>query len=122
MTALLIILLISQEFIFNLWLGDRIEVNYFMSILFVVFYVFQMISGTYEPFINATGKLKLSLRVLMFTIPLFIPVTYILITYYNLEASGMLIGLILLTSIPSSIFSIMQSKKILTGAKGIWNK
>lgn len=122
LTALLIILLISQKFIFNLWLGDRIEVNYFMSILFLVFYIFQMISGTYEPFINSTGKLKLSLRVLMCSVPLFIPITYLLITYFNLEASGMLIGLILFTSIPSSVFSIIQSKKILAGAKGIWNK
>ena len=93
-----------------------------MSFLFVIFYVFQMLSGVYEPFINSTGKLKLSLVILMFTVPLFIPFTYVLITDFELQSAGILIGLILLTGLPSSLLAFIQSRKLLTGAKGIWNQ
>ena len=118
----LIIMLICQEFVFRLWLKGRVEVNYTTAILFILFYIFQMLAGIYEPFINATNKLTVQIRVLIFSVPLFIPATIYLVKYLNLGANGILIALLVFSSVPSTILAFIQSKKILEGAKGIWNK
>jgi len=118
----LIIMLICQEFIFRIWLKGRIDVSYPLSILFIIYYALQMLAGIYEPFINSTNKLRLQMRITYILIPLFIPVTIYLVKYLGLGPSGILIALILLNGLPATILSMIQSKKILEGASGIWNK
>ena len=119
---MMLVLLLIQKLIFSLWLSGKVEVNYTMSLLFIIYYVLQMISGIYEPFINATGKLYIQLRVLMISVPLFIPLTYLLVTHFNFGASGILVAIISVSALPVAIINYVQSRKILAHSTGVWNK
>jgi len=118
----LVIMLLMQNFVFQLWLRGRIEVDYILSILFIVNYALQMINAIYSPLINAAAKLKLSLIILPLTVVLFLGLSYVFTKILGLGAKGVLIALILAQGIPAAVLSPLQGYKILSGAKGIWNK
>lgn len=122
LTGGLIVMVLLQKTVYHFWLHDRLTVDYTMSLLFIVFYSLQMWANIYEPFINATSKLKLQLIIILVIIPLFIPFTVYFVKYLKLGPKGILISMIMISGIPAGILSTIQSRKILTNESGIWNK
>lgn len=110
-----------QDFVFKIWLKGKVEFNLSLSLAFVVYGLVFQWGSIYNPFLNATGKLKLQLILLFISVPLFIPLCILLVKTLQLGALGIVLALIFL-SLPSSIIYTIQSKKILDGSDGIWCK
>jgi len=111
-----------QDIVFSIWLKGRVQVDYILSFLIVLHFSLQIINTIYNPFINATGKLRLSITMLPAIVLLFLGLAYWFTHDLELGAKGVLIALIIAQGIPAAILSPIQSYKILKGAKGIWNK
>ncbi|MDZ4121264.1 MAG: oligosaccharide flippase family protein, partial [Candidatus Cloacimonadaceae bacterium] len=111
-----------QKFVFRLWVGELIEIDYALSLLFVVYISFQMWNTIYASFINSTSKLKLSLYLAILLVPPFIPGAVLLVKYMDLGAKGLLINLILLQALPAAIIGPIQTNRIINNVRGIWNQ
>lgn len=116
----LILLTAISPFVFNLWLGSKIETSIYVSIA-VAFYTFCKIMGAiYMHQINGTGKVRIQLItysiIALFAIPVMI---------YSCRQWG-LVGIVLVPSIAFFIQFIIcrvQLNRIINQtAKGIWNK
>jgi len=121
MVVLLLVSLLAQDMVFRIWLKGRVQFDVWLSTAFVVYGAITLWTAIYNPLLNATAKLTIQLRLLMITVPLFIPLCIVLVQYAGLGAKGIVFALIA-TSLPSAILYTIQCAKILSGAEGIWNK
>lgn len=122
LSAVLVLMLLVQKTVYRFWLHDKIEVNYFLSLLFVIFYSLQMWATIYEPFINSTSKLKIQLLISSVLVPLFIPFSILLVRDLALGPAGILIATLVLSGLPMAFVSWYQAKKILENSTGIWTQ
>jgi len=117
----IILMLILSPIIFKIWIGERVIIPYKLSVIFSVYNVLILFLSPYTHFLNGVGKLNLGLVIGSFKIIFFLPVAFLLIK--PMGASGLVVALILINSIPNMIFNPLQYKKIITNrASGIWNK
>lgn len=116
----LILLTAISPFVFDLWLGSKVETSIYVSAA-IAFYTFCKIMGAiYMHQINGTGKVRIQLItysiIALFAIPVMI---------YSCRQWG-LVGIILVPSFAffaQFIISRMQLIRIINQtAKGIWNK
>ena len=121
-TIMMCVMLMFQKIVFDIWVHGKIEVNYTLSILFIIFYSLQMWQTIFETFINSTSKLKLSIVLASILIPLYIPAAIFFVKYLGLGAAGLLVSTILINDLPSTIIRPIQSKKILENKGGLWSK
>lgn len=117
---LIAFMILVYPFVFNLWLGDKVDVRLEMVLVVAVFVVTQMWAGLHSVVINGIGKLKFALLYCNVQTVLSIPVCYYL--GMQIGAIGVVLGTILIT-LPSMYFSPYQVVHLINGtAKGIWNK
>lgn len=118
----LFLMLLIQKPVFKIWLKGKVEVDYILSLLFVIFYALQMYNIIYNSFINATSKLRLSMIMGLLIVPAFILFVLLFTKYLNFGSKGILLALILTQTLPAAILTPIQSYKILNGTPGIWQK
>jgi O-antigen/teichoic acid export membrane protein len=110
-----------SDFAFRVWLGKDIEIPLTLSLSFVILNTFYIFFAPFSHFINGVGKLSIALRLVIFKMIIYLPVA-ILLTKWG-GATGLVLALIIVNSIPSSIIETWQYIKIINRkAKGIWNK
>jgi len=122
MTGVLVLMIVAQKLAFRIWIGDKIQVDYQLSILFAIYYLFYMVNNIYNPFINATSKIKLQMILYIILSILYLIVCLIFVKYLNLGIKGILLALVLFHDLPLAILTKIQSEKILNGVPGIWQK
>ncbi|HXK70858.1 MAG TPA: hypothetical protein PK455_06125, partial [Caldisericia bacterium] len=122
MTGVLVLMIVAQKCAFRIWIGDKIQVDYQLSILFAIYYLFYMVNNIYNPFINATSKIKLQMILYIILSILYLIVCLIFVKYLNLGIKGILLALVLFHDLPLAILTKIQSEKILNGVPGIWQK
>ena len=122
MTGVLVLMIVAQKWIFRLWVGDKIQVDYQLSILFGLYYLFYMINNIYNPFINATSKIKLQMILYVFLSILYLIMAVLFVKYLNLGIKGILLSLVIFHDLPLAILMKIQSGKILNCVPGIWQK
>jgi len=122
MVCILILMIIAQKWIFYIWIGDKIQVDYSLSILFSLYCLVYMLNSIYNPFVNATSKIKLQMILYTILSILYLIMAVIFVKYLNLGIKGIVLALILLHDLPLAIIMKIQSKKILSGAPGIWQQ
>jgi len=118
----MIVMLAIQKPFFQLWLKGKVEVDYILSLLFIIFYALQMYTIIYNSFINATSKLGLSMITGFLMVPAFVPAVLLFTRGLNFGSKGILLALIVVQTLPAAIITPLQSHKILSGSKGIWQK
>ena len=122
MVGVLVLMIIVQKWVFHIWIGDKIDVDYQLSILFVFYYLFYMLNNIYNPFINATSKIKLQMILYIFLSIIYLIMSVIFVKYLNLGIKGIVLSLVLFHDLPLSILTKIQSEKILNGTPGIWQQ
>ncbi len=122
MVGVLVLMIIVQKWVFHIWIGDKIDVDYQLSILFVFYYLFYMLNNIYNPFINATSKIKLQMILYIFLSIIYLIMSVIFVKYLNLGIKGIVLSLVLFHDLPLSILTKIQSEKILDGKPGIWQQ
>jgi len=117
----LFLMLAVQKPVFHIWLKDRVVIDYGLSLSFVAYNALRLYDSIYNPLINATGRLKLQMILILIFVPFFIPLSVGLVKYLGLGAKGVVLALIAIT-IPAVVYKPIQCKKILAGEKGIWTQ
>lgn len=120
--VIMVLMILPQKFIFRIWLGDKIEVNWTLSILFAIYYIFYMSISIYRPLINSTSKIKLQMIAYSIMTVAYIATVIIFVKGLGLGVNGIVLALILTYVLPLAILTRIQAHKILEGAGGIWEK
>lgn len=117
----MLLMFILSDFMFYLWVGDRVIVPLSLSISFALYNIFVMFFSPYTYFLNGVGKLTLTIYKDVFKTILFLPVAIYLTTQWG--SCGILAALFFVNMIPNMIFDPIQYKKIINQtAQGIWNR
>ena len=117
----MITMLILSDYIYALWVGTDIHIDFKMSAMMAVYIFILIYSMRYSYFINGIGKLKLQLIISSAAAVLFIPIVYIVVKLTDDIICFM--AVMSLINIPGLIANRIQFSKLITGkAKGIWNQ
>jgi hypothetical protein len=101
-------------------LGDKIYVPFSLSLALAIFTSIQIIFTPYSIFVNATGKIKLSMYMTSLSILIYFSSIYIFGNIFS-NSSGIVLASI--STVFGGLFIPWQTYKILNGtATGIWNK
>lgn len=119
-TVLGLILILCSEFIYQLWIGDAIRVNYLILILMLAYFSLFMRWTIYGTFLNGIGKIRLQFYITLLEVLIHIPLAYFLGLLWGIP--GVLTSMILVAAI-NIIWPPLQLNRIISGtAKGLWNK
>lgn len=117
----IILMLVFSDIAFEIWLKGKVAIPLSISLSLALLNIFYVFFAPYTHFINGVGKLDLSLRIGVIKTIIFLPIAILLTQKFN--ASGLIIALLLVNSLPSSILEFIQYKKILKrNAYGIWSR
>ena len=116
----IIIMLFCSNWIFSIWLGNKIYVPFGLSLALAIFTSIQIIFTPYSIFVNATGKIKLSMYMTSLSILIYFSFIYL---FGNMFSNSLGIVLASISTIFAGLFIPWQTYKILNKtATGIWNK
>ena len=115
-------MLYLSDFFFNIWLGNKIEIEKILSYCWIFFVIARCYQSLFVVFLNGTNILKINLILSIFAIVLNIPLSIYLIKYLNYNSAGAILasGIFLLFS--GIILHYQYYKIINNSAKGIWLK
>ena len=118
-SGVVVLMFFLEGFAFNLWLGRNLDKSPNLSIALVVMNVLLILFSMYTSFINGTGRLKLSLYIVVVKMLLFVPLAYLFTSW--LEGTGLVLTLIVVNAIPNAILEFSQYRRIINKrANGIW--
>jgi O-antigen/teichoic acid export membrane protein len=116
------LMVVISPFIYNLWLGEKLDVSIILSIVVAISICFTTWVNMFNIVLNGTGKIKLQMYAWLFAALINIPASLFFVLVLNLGVVGVVLGTIS-SLIPLVILSPIQVNKIL-GKKdlGIWSK
>jgi len=115
-----IILLLISPYLFKLWLGDKVQVPFVLSMAMSSYVIVSIWQTIHVFFLNGIGKVKLQLYLVIFSSLINIPMAIFLGRKFGLV--GITITSTILFAIMGIVFSI-QTRKILNNtATKIWNE
>ncbi|GGW83530.1 lipopolysaccharide biosynthesis protein [Salegentibacter mishustinae] len=116
---ILIMLFVFYPFL-NFWVGENIEVPFFLALQWAIFVLLQTHNQIYTYFLNGTGKLNLQMWTNIFTLALNIPLSIFFAKNLGFGSAGVIMA----TNISILLYLILrkiQYNKIINGkATGIW--
>ncbi len=116
-----IVMQVISQWVFKLWVGNKVIVPVDLCIMLSVFTIIQIFLSPYSHFINGTGILKLTTSLTAFGIVLYIVLIFVFGNIFS-NSSGVVLAIIF-TSLIGAIIQPWQTHKILQlKAKGIWIK
>ncbi|WP_294600266.1 oligosaccharide flippase family protein [uncultured Phocaeicola sp.] len=118
--CIVILMIASSNIIYKLWIGDRAEVPFSMTLALGIFILINSWDALQVNLINGIGTIKLQTYVTLIGLIFHIPLSLFIGKYIG--AIGVVISMTIIICIYSIFFTI-QIKQILTQkAKGIWIK
>lgn len=120
LVPIIIILLLSSEFIFDIWLGGKVQTSFYFTIMMALFAIFRVLGQIYMYPLNGIGKIRLQL--ISYLIIAFIAIPSII---YFTRIWGLIGTMIIptITFLIQMIVNRIQLIKIINkSATGIWNK
>jgi O-antigen/teichoic acid export membrane protein len=121
-TLFVVIMIFSSNFAFKIWVGEKIIIDYRLSIGWGLFVVISSYSATYTYFLNGVGKIKLQVINASIAAIINIPLSIFLAKYVGLGSAGVIIATSV-TLLIYLIFGKIQYEKIINNkATGIWNE
>lgn len=110
-----IVMLLISNFVYDIWVGDKVLISFSLSMWVLIYNVVTMFSGLYVSFINGSGKLKIQ------TIACLISPVVFLFVAYGLMKAGVGVIAILIASVVCNfngiILAPLQTKYILKNFK-----
>lgn len=117
-----VLVLIFTPFIYRIWIGDAVQIPFILSASMCLYFICRCYGGTYNVFINGTGKVKLQSIALLVVVILYIPMVYLLAKVFNMGLISIPIALVF-TDFYSLFIAKMQYKRLIQNrTTGIWNK
>lgn len=120
-SIMLVMMVIVQKPLFNIWLKGKVEVNYTTSLLFVIYYIFYMQMSINGLYVNARSKLRLQMIITFPLAILFLFTSIFLMKNTGLGINSVILGNALYYALPFAILMTIQRKKLQKGEGGIWD-
>lgn len=118
----LVIMLVFSDFVYKIWLGDKITIPLRLSAAWAFFVAMQTFNSIFIQIINGAGKIKLQMIIGGTAAILNIPLSILFAKYYGLGVTGV-IGATIFTQVLAFMFYQIQYRKIVNNnLHGIWNK
>lgn len=109
-----ILLMFLAEPIITIWIGKELVVDNTLIIFMGLFVLISVWNNIYASFINATNILKIQIYTSIIAIFINIPISILLVKYFHLGVSAVVIGTILSLSL-FAVFGPLQTYNILKG-------
>ena len=117
----MLILLLSPV-IYKIWIGDSIHIPFILSAVMCLYFICKCYGGTYNMFINGTGKIRIQSITLAAMVLLYFPLAYLLAKILNIGLIAIPLSLIF-TDIYSLFIAKIHYKRLINNkAAGLWNK
>lgn len=117
-----IVVLVLSPFIYNIWIGKDVDVPFSLSACLCLYFICRCYGGTYNMFINGTGKIKLQSVLLAIVVVLYVPLVIFFVKVLGLGVISIPLALIC-ADFYSLFIARKQYNKLIEGkAVGIWNK
>ncbi len=115
-----IVMFVSSKFIYQLWIGEVVDIPYSISALVAIWILLNTFSGIFSQFLNGVGKIKIQLTLAFTLAVLNIPLA---ITFGKLiGVEGVLLANVLLSFITIWLYPLQYKKIMNNTAKGVWYK
>ncbi|MHB1685933.1 MAG: lipopolysaccharide biosynthesis protein [Ignavibacteriaceae bacterium] len=122
LSSLVVIMIITSNFVYKIWVGSEIKVPFLLSIVMGLFVVLANWNNIFAYFINGVGKIRLQFYNAIFVAVINIPLSIFFAKHLNMGISGVMAATCVCVFI-GSIWAPIQYKKIINKtAKGIWAK
>lgn len=118
----LLMLLLASPFVYKLWVGERVNIPFFLSASFALYAALLSWTGMFSQFLNGVGKIKIQLYISIFQCVSNIPLAIILAKYLNFGITGVIMATNINLIISAIILPIQVRKITNQIALGIWNK
>lgn len=114
------IMLLLSNYIYRIWIGvNAIDIKFSTTFMLYIYLIFKVLYSNYGYILNGIGKLNLQIVMTAILAVTYIPLVYILGTWFGL--TGVLI-IFAFNSFVNFLWSKFQYKKLIAGtATGIWN-
>jgi O-antigen/teichoic acid export membrane protein len=90
-----ILMLVFSDFAYKLWVGDKIKVEFRLSLFMMIYSVAISFGNIYIMILNGVGKIKIQMLVNIIGMTLFIPLAYYLAIILHLGIIGIIISTII---------------------------
>lgn len=117
---IMILMIVCSNIVYAVWLGDKIEIPYIMTISVGVYMLLATWNSLQVNLINGIGKVKLQSYITFIGLLLHIPLSLLFGKYF--AALGVVFSMCIITIIYVTIFTIQLNRLLRNEAKGIWNK
>jgi O-antigen/teichoic acid export membrane protein len=114
------IMVVSSQWIFAIWIGNRVHVPYLMSFLVCAWVLLNAWNGIYSSLLNGIGKIKLQMYLGISAAIINVPLAIFLGKAIGIE--GILLANVLLTLAGVFIYPLQYKNIINDRAIGLWNK
>ena len=116
----IICMLFISPYVFELWIGDKVDIPFALSTAIAVYLIFQAVEAPLSSFINGVGKLRVMLMIYVLQLVMFIPLAYFLGKEFG--SVGIVCSMVCV-QIPPLYFQFRQVHLLLNNkATGVWNK
>ena len=118
----LLIALVFSNRIYYLWIGNRVQIPFTVSLLVSMGAMMYVLTGVYIAFQNGIGKIKLTLYATVICTLFYIPIAFFFVKILKTGFVGILIAA-LICELPIKYIQISQYFKVIhANAIGIWNQ
>lgn len=122
LSVVAIIMVITSDFIYKIWVGPQVQVPFMLSVSCGLFVIIANWNNIFAYFINGVGKVRLALYYSIFTAFLNIPLSVFLAKNLDLGITGIMISTNICLIIGSIWVPIQYYKIVNNKATGIWNR
>ena len=117
---IILMLIISNQF-YVFWVGEEIVIPFDLSVFMAMFVMLTLFTQPFGFFINGTGKIKIQLIIGVAMAVINIPLSIILVKYFEFGVSGVILATILCSIFGLIVYPIQYYKIINKKATGLWN-
>jgi O-antigen/teichoic acid export membrane protein len=118
-----VIFYFAFNFIVSIWIGDEnVYLENQLNLSMIIYYLISAYTTIYIYVVNAYGKLRVQLIGYLIIALINIPLSVILVKYFEIGISGVIIASAICLSILLILMPIQYSKIIHSKTKGVWNK
>lgn len=120
MIIVVIMMLLVSNQVFAIWVGDKVQIDFTLSLVISIYVIINTWNGIYSHFLNGVGKITLQLYIGIFGMIINIPLAIFLGKIIGIE--GVILANVILGFFVAWIYPFQYRMLIRRTAKGIWNK
>lgn len=105
-----IIMLLCSDYMYYLWVGDKVKIDFNISLFIMVYVILICFGDVYIRFLNGIGDVKMQMIVNIIGMIVFIPLSYLLAVVLDLGVVGIILSTII-CSLYGPVIAPLQVKR-----------